>query len=127
MSLLRDRIGDPRYLTDVLVGLINRVADLERRNNVGGLQVPLTSVSGGYAMNTNDGGVLASGTITVTLPSAIGKGRVVKIVNTGTGTVTVAAQPGQSIEGAASLALAGQWASCELMADGAALWVRTDA
>lgn len=76
---------------------------------VGGpLSVPYRGVSGTYSVQMSDGVVnCTSGTFTVTLPTAVGcAGQWFAVKNSGAGVITVAGSGGQTIDGAASVALA---------------------
>ena len=87
--------------------------------------VPLTAVTGDYDVLTDDVVVLATGTLTVSLPDAYeAPGRSVTVKNSGTGTVTVyTAYNGIDTEGA-SVALQ-PWESLSLVSDGADTWMVT--
>ncbi len=68
--------------------------------------------------------VLASNTITLTLPAAAGvAGRVYTIKNVGTGVITVAGNGGENIDGAGSLNLAAQYDYVEIVSDGTQWYV----
>jgi hypothetical protein len=70
-----------------------------------------------YVVTTNDDLILANGTFTVTLYTAIGNnGREIEIRNIGTGTVTVAGNAAELIDAANTL----------LLTSGQALWVKSD-
>jgi len=76
---------------------------------VGGpLSVPYSAQSGAYTVQMSDGVVnCTSGTFTVTLPTAAGiAGQWFAVKNSGAGVITVATTGGQTIDGAASIALA---------------------
>ena len=81
----------------------------------------LATKAANYAMVPLDGIILASGTISITLPDVsladvvIGKRYTVK--NNGTGTVTVNTVAG-TIDGAATLAMAVQYSSVDFVTDG---------
>ena len=62
---------------------------------------------------------IASAALTLTLPTAVGNAGVYTVKRTGTGTVTVAPASGQTIDGAASLAIDKQWASVDIISDNA--------
>lgn len=72
-----------------------------------------------YAMTATDGVILASNTITVTLPpvasAEVGKHYTVK--NVGTGTITIAPASG-TLDGAANKTLAVQYSSIDVVTDG---------
>lgn len=92
---------------------------------LGSTNVPLTAVTGDYDVLTDDVVILASGTLTVSLPDAYeAPGRSVIVKNTGTGIVTVlSAYNGIDSEGA-SVALQ-PWESLSLVSDGADTWMVT--
>lgn len=62
----------------------------------------ITNVTDTYAVLTTDDVIRADGTFTVTLPAATGTGAVYIVKNIGTGTITLAAQAGETIDGDAS-------------------------
>jgi hypothetical protein len=66
--------------------------------------------SAAYALGANDQVILASGTTTLTLPAINADLRECYIVlNTDTNTITIATPGSETINGAATLALASQW------------------
>ena len=65
----------------------------------------ITNVTAAYDVLTTDDVIRADGTFTVTLPAATGTGAVYIVKNIGTGTVTLAAQAGETIDGDASIAI----------------------
>jgi hypothetical protein len=91
--------GWDRRLTDA------EVARLAFGSGVSGMRI----VSDDYEVEATDVYVLASGTITVTLPASNTAGmlgRVVTVKNVGTGTVTVEPTGAETIDGASSVSLA---------------------
>lgn len=81
------------------------------------------SVSSTTTLQTTDFAILASGTITLTLPPAdTQNGMIIFIKNTSTSTVTVDPESGDTIEGAASKPLATQYASLTLISNGVHEW-----
>ena len=74
---------------------------------------PVRTVTSNYTIHPHDRGatLLANGTLTITLPdigsSDIGIGFWLNVVNAGTGTVTLAADTGQTVDGSASMAAVG--------------------
>jgi hypothetical protein len=70
-----------------------------------------------YTMTVQDGPVLASGTITVTLPAAASAVGRYTVKNVGTGTVTVAPAAG-TIDGAANFTMVVQYSSVDFISDG---------
>lgn len=77
------------------------------------LSFPTAAVSSNYNVEPWDEVIEASGTITVTLPSAATRTKRVVVVNVGTGTVTVQEATGQLISGASSKTITGQWSHAE--------------
>jgi hypothetical protein len=79
---------------------------------------------GTYTAVANDM-VLATGTFTVTLPTAVGNANVViDIKNVSTGVVTVEGDGAETIDGAANYALVVQYQSITVISDGAAWWIK---
>lgn len=103
--------------TNVVAGAGNLPLDSNRLHSA----FALATKTANYAMVPLDGLVLASGTITITLPDVsqadvlIGKRYTVK--NTGTGTVTVAPVAG-TIDGAANTTMTVQYSSLDFVTDG---------
>jgi hypothetical protein len=77
------------------------------------LSFPTTAVSANYSVQPWDEVIEASGSITVTLPSAATRTKRVVVVNVGTGTITVQEATGQLISGASSKTITGQWSHAE--------------
>jgi hypothetical protein len=70
---------------------------------------------------TVDGGevIIASGTITLTLFTAVGNAGVIRTIkNTGTGTITIATDGTETIDGSSSKSLASQYDVARLISDG---------
>lgn len=80
-------------------------------------QVVSTSQTLGAATST-DYVYLASGTITLTLPTAVGNNNKYTIKNTGTGTITVNTTSSQTIDGGLSALLSVQYVSIDVVSDG---------
>ena len=87
--------------------------------SLGGITVPHTQVTGTYLVTADDYLIESiSGTFTINLPTAVGiKGKLYIIKNSGSGTIIVDPNSSETIDGAATKALA-QWATCTLMAYG---------
>lgn len=75
------------------------------------------TVSGDTTL-TNEQYVFASGTITITLPSAVTCTHAIEIKNTGTGTIKVVGPSSQTIDGATQLDINVQNAAYKLVPDG---------
>lgn len=77
-------------------------------------------------VNASGSGGAGGGAVTITLPSAAQRGRRlwIKKVDASANSVTVSAQAGQTIEGAASITLSSQYSGAVLMADGGTTWYR---
>lgn len=82
----------------------------------------ISSISG----STNAGSVagthyiyLATGTIPVTLPTAVGNTSLYTVKNVGTGVVTIATTSSQTIDGNPNLLEGAQYQSYDLVSDGA--------
>ena len=89
----------------------------------GGIELPIRLTAVPSAITLADYTILVTGTTTVTLPTAVGIiGRVYVVKNTGVATVTVQAQVGQTIDGAASKILAVANEVVRLQSTGA-VWV----
>lgn len=65
----------------------------------------ITNKTATYNIEDTDEVVRCDGTFTVTLPAATGSGAVYIVKNIGTGTITLAAQSGETIDGDASVAI----------------------
>jgi hypothetical protein len=86
----------------------------------GGIQLNLSSVSANTTLDNTYSYVLATGTITVTLPTAVGiTGRLywIKKMDTGT-TLTIATTSSQTIDGSSTLTVNTQYASYTLVSNG---------
>lgn len=81
----------------------------------------VASVTSAYPVAVDISVVLASGTFTVTLPSAAAVGREITVKNTGTGSITVASAAG-NVEGAATAVLPSLH-SITAVSDGGSWWV----
>ncbi len=90
----------------------------------GSLTLQTIAVSSNSELTTANHTVLASGTINVTLPSAVGLfGREYNIINVGVGVITVKTVNSQTISGELTLVISDQWSSVVLISDGSN-WVR---
>lgn len=89
--------------------------------NTGGIIVNLVAKTGNYTLTTTDNIVTSSGTITLTLPTAIGvtgQQYTIKKIDTGT-TLTINTTSSQTIDGVTSLSINAQWTSTTVVSDGA--------
>lgn len=94
-----------------------------------GFRIPAVNKTADHTMAVGDCGIYADasgGAVTITLPSAAVAGTVavIKRTNSGINAVTIARAGSDTIEGAASLVLASQFASAMLVADGASTWYK---
>jgi len=87
--------------------------------SLGGVNFPTKTVSSNTNIGVDDYLVdVSSGTIQVTLPTAVGiSGKIYIIKNSGTGLVTVATSSSQTIDGATTKSLS-QYESIEVQSDG---------
>lgn len=83
------------------------------------------TITNNYTMLATDGIVLASGTITITLPTIASatQGRRHTVKNNGSGVVTIVAQGGALIDGSSSIAIATSMNSLDFFHDGNNWWV----
>jgi hypothetical protein len=81
----------------------------------------ISTQTGSYTVTRDHEVVFASGDITITLAAASNSFHV-KVINIGTGNVTVAAASGDTIRGDASIVLTTQFETIELVANGANLY-----
>ena len=87
---------------------------------LGALTVISPSASQSLVVATSLTVALASGTITLTLPTAVGnKGRSFLIKNIGVGTITMATVAAQTIEGVSTYLLVNQFQYVQVVSDGA--------
>jgi hypothetical protein len=85
----------------------------------GSIAFKISSISANTTLDGTYTHVFASGTITITLPTAVGiSGRTYWIKRTGTGTITINTTSSQTIDGAASLSITAQYDSYTLVSDG---------
>ena len=85
----------------------------------GSVAFKTSSVSANTTLDGTYTHVFASGTITITLPTAVGiAGRTYWIKRTGTGTITIATTASQTIDGAASISITTRYDSYTLVSDG---------
>ena len=91
----------------------------------GSIATAIVSTSSNYPLTSSDSIVLASGTINITLPSAVGiAGRQYTIKKTDSGTTTsILTTSGQTIDGAAPTNLTTQWAQLSVVSDGSN-WIK---
>jgi hypothetical protein len=77
------------------------------------------TVTTNYTLTNFDHNVFANGTLTITLPTAVGiAGKPFYIKNIGTGTVTVATSAGQTIDGQSSISLSSRYADVMVVSNG---------
>lgn len=93
---------------------------VERSRGIAEGTITVQSVTASTAMAVEDDVVLASGAITITLPDPVtAVGHVYWIQRIGAaGTVTVAPNGSETIDGAANLTLTSQYAAAGLVSDG---------
>jgi len=89
-------------------------------NSSGGISRTISSIS----TNTTAGSTvkldyvyLVSGTTTLTLPTAVANTNLYTVKNVGVGTVTVATSSSQTIDGAATAVMSGQYNSIDIISD----------
>jgi hypothetical protein len=100
----------------------NGVDELQVNGSISGIGFKQAYVTktGAYTA-TNDDYVIdcTSGTFTVTLPASSGRtGRILIIKNSGAGTITVDGNGAETIDGAATVTLAVQYGTIQIMSDG---------
>jgi hypothetical protein len=85
------------------------------------VQYPYVAKTGTYTATASDYTIdCTSGTFTVTLPTAIGiQGRIYKIKNSGSGTITIATTSSQTIDGVTTKTLSVQYGGLELQSNNA--------
>lgn len=84
-----------------------------------GLVSPVLSKSALYTTLADDAVILANGTFTVTLLTAAGNtGQHHRIINSGTGVITIATTSSQTINGASTYILGSKYAYVEVISDG---------
>lgn len=71
---------------------------------------------------TTDYVYLASGTITITLPTTVGNSNLYTIKNIGAGTITIATTGGETIDGAVNLQMPVQFTSVDLISNNSGNW-----
>ncbi|RKZ25658.1 hypothetical protein DRQ26_05560, partial [bacterium] len=80
---------------------------------------PVVTITSGYTVTGNEGIILANGTFVISLPTAVGiEGKKVFIKNIGTGTITVQAVSGQTIDGNNTKDLSTQYSLISIVSDG---------
>jgi hypothetical protein len=86
---------------------------------IAGVKYPVSSITTGTTLDATHFMVLASGTISITLPTAVGiVGRIYNIKNVGTGIITILTTSSQSIDGNTSLTITTKYSSLQIIADG---------
>lgn len=99
-------------LANTGIGLLSNVA------------FPITSKTANYTATVNDDVVLANGTFTVTLYTAVGNtGRRVTVKNTNTGIITVKGASTEKVDASNTLTLTQQYQSVTVESDGTQWWV----
>ena len=79
-----------------------------------------TAVTAAYSIATSDAYISCTGTITVTLPTAVGvSGKIYDVKNAGTGIVTMATTSSQTIDGGLTAVLRDQYESLTVISNGA--------
>ena len=117
------------YIPTSQKGANNGVASLTADGKVTPAQASakIVSVSANTTLGSSHAGVLitATGTITITIPSTLDAGTEIEIMNYGTGTVTVKAASGVTLNGtsAGSKEITDQYTSAVLKAITATAWV----
>lgn len=110
-------------------GANSGVASLDSYGKVNAAQTSarIVSKSAAYTLQSSDAGCLlaVTGTTTITIPSTLPLGTEIEIMNYGTGTVTVAAASGVTLNGvsAGSKTVAEQYTSAVMKAITATAWV----
>lgn len=79
----------------------------------------ISSPTNAAAVASTDYVYLVSGTTTITMPTAVGNSNLYTIKRTGTNTVTIATTSAQTIDGSSTATLTVQYASIDLISDGA--------
>ena len=88
------------------------------------IKTAINSISSAYTLGSSDSTVLVTGTTTITLPTAMGvAGLQYTVKNIGSSVVTIVTTSGQTIDGAASLALVSQYEAATVQSDGSNWWV----
>lgn len=81
--------------------------------------VNIVTKTGTYTLTSNDVIVLANGTFTLNLPTAVGiEGKTYRIKNIGTGTITVDGNGSETIDGTTTASLSIQDVSIDITSDG---------
>jgi len=91
----------------------------------GSLSLPITTITANYTVGANDYTILCnnSGSITLTLPTAIGiTGRVYVIKKLTNKQITIDGNGSETIDGAATIVTSTQWSSYMIQSNGAAGW-----
>ena len=117
------------YIPSSEKGANSGVATLDSNGKVTAAQTSarIVSKSSAYTLQSSDAGCLfaVTGTTTITIPSTLAVGTEIEILNYGTGTVTVAAASGVTLNGtsAGSKEIKEQYTSAVLKAITATAWV----
>lgn len=117
------------YIPTSQKGANSGVASLDSYGKVNAAQTSarIVSKSAAYTLQSSDAGCLftVTGTTTITIPSTLAVGTEIEVMNYGTGTVTVAAASGVSLNGtsAGSKTITEQYTSAVLKAITATAWV----
>ncbi len=91
---------------------------------IGSFTLQTIAVSSNCELNYSHHTILASNTIDIILPTAVGVlGREYNIINVGTGVITIKTTSSQTINGESTLIISDQWSSVVLISDGSN-WVR---
>ena len=117
--------GSRNYLANtLLVGTTsdNNIDKLQVNGSISGIGMKQAYVTKTGAYTATDADYVVdctSGTFTVTLPASSGRtGRILIIKNSGAGTITVDGNASETIDGAATYAMAVQYATVQIMSDG---------
>ncbi len=86
--------------------------------------VNLVTKTGAYTLTASDVVVLADGTFTLTLPTAVGiAGKMYYIKNIGTGVITVDGDGSETIDGGATAVLTDQYTAITIISDNTEWWI----
>jgi hypothetical protein len=80
---------------------------------------PIATKTAAYTLTASDTVALVSGTVTITLPTAVGiTGKIYHIKNISNGVITIATDGSETIDGEASASLIQKYEAATLMSDG---------
>ena len=80
---------------------------------------PIVTKTTSYTLTASDTIVLVSGTVTLTLPTAVGiTGKIYRIKNTSNGVITIATHGSETIDGETSASLIQKYETATIMSDG---------